>query len=106
MTHLITVSCTGFFAPGIDYALMQGLGLLPTTLRTHVGFMGCHAALNGLRVARAFAEADRKACVLVCAVELCTLHYYYGWNPQKTCVEPSPRARCCTYWPIVLLRQN
>ena len=55
----------------------------PTVQRTHVGFMGCHGALNGLRVARAFAEADPAARVLLCAVELCGLHYHYDWDPQK-----------------------
>ncbi|HEY7314025.1 MAG TPA: type III polyketide synthase [Gemmataceae bacterium] len=83
ITHLITVSCTGFHAPGVDYELMQGLGLAPTVQRTHVGFMGCHGALNGLRVARAFADSDPDARVLVCAVEICALHYHYGWDPQK-----------------------
>jgi predicted naringenin-chalcone synthase len=83
ITHLVTVSCTGFHAPGVDYELIQGLRLAPTVQRTHVGFMGCHGALNGLRVARAFADAEADARVLVCAVELCVLHYYYGWNPQK-----------------------
>ena len=52
--HLVTVSCTGFAAPGVDLALIHGLGLRPTVERTHVGFMGCHGALNGLRVANAF----------------------------------------------------
>ena len=83
VTHLITVSCTGFFAPGIDCALIEGLELLPTTLRTHIGFMGCHGALNGLRVAQAFARSDENARILLCAVELCSLHYFYGWDPQK-----------------------
>jgi predicted naringenin-chalcone synthase len=82
LTHLVTVSCTGFHAPGVDVALVRGLGLRPTVERTHVGFMGCHGALNGLRVARAFA-ADPDARVLLCAVELCILHYYYNWDPQK-----------------------
>ncbi len=82
VTHLITVSCTGFFSPGVDFALIRGLGLAPTVERTHVGFMGCHGALNGLRVARAFTEAAADARVLLCAVELCCLHYHYGWNPQ------------------------
>ena len=44
--------------------------------------MGCHAALNGLRVAHAFVEADPKAVVLLCAVELCSVHLQYGWNPE------------------------
>lgn len=83
ITHLVTVSCTGFVAPGIDFALMTGLGLRPTVARTHVGFMGCHGALNGLRVANAFATADPNARVLVCAAELCSLHYYYGNAADK-----------------------
>ncbi len=83
VTHLVTVSCTGFAAPGVDIGLMKRLGLRPTAQRTHVGFMGCHGALNGLRVAKAYAEADPAARVLVCAVELCSLHYHYGWNPKR-----------------------
>jgi predicted naringenin-chalcone synthase len=83
LSHLITVSCTGFQAPGVDVALIQGLGLAPTVQRTHVGYMGCHGALNGLRVARAFTGAEPGARVLLCAVELCCLHYAYGWAPHK-----------------------
>ncbi|VTS00280.1 chalcone synthase : Chalcone synthase (CHS) OS=Planctomyces maris DSM 8797 GN=PM8797T_03239 PE=4 SV=1: Chal_sti_synt_N: Chal_sti_synt_C [Gemmata massiliana] len=83
ITHLVTVSCTGFVAPGVDFALITGLGLKPTVARTHVGFMGCHGALNGLRVANAFASADPSARVLVCAVELSSLHYYYGSAADK-----------------------
>jgi predicted naringenin-chalcone synthase len=81
--HLITVSCTGFFAPGIDIQLIKGLGLPPTIQRTHVGFMGCHGALNGLQVASALTTADPKARVLLSAVELCSLHLHYGWDPQS-----------------------
>jgi predicted naringenin-chalcone synthase len=81
-THLVTVSCTGFVAPGVDRALIAGLGLPATVQRVHVGYMGCHGAINGLRVAGAFA-ADPEARVLLCAVELCSLHYYYGWDPGK-----------------------
>ncbi len=83
ITHLVTVSCTGFSAPGVDAALINGLGLAPTTQRTHVGFMGCHGAINGLRVAQAFAAADPRARVLVCAVELCSLHFHYTTDPEK-----------------------
>ena len=83
VTHLVTVSCTGFFAPGVDLALIRGLKLPATVERTHVGFMGCHGALNGLRVANAFASADPAAVVLLCAVELTSLHYHYGWDPQR-----------------------
>jgi predicted naringenin-chalcone synthase len=83
VTHLVTVSCTGFWAPGLDFELITGLGLPPTTQRTHVGFMGCQAALNALRVARAFTGADPEACVLLCAVELCGAHFHYGWDAEK-----------------------
>jgi alpha-pyrone synthase len=83
VTHLVTVSCTGFMAPGVDVALIEGLGLAATVQRTHVGYMGCHGALNGLRVARAFTGADPGACVLLCAVELCSLHYYSAGIREK-----------------------
>lgn len=77
ITHLVTVSCTGFSAPGFDISLVRNLQLSPRTARTHVGFMGCHGALNALRVAKAYA-AEPQARVLVCAVELCSLHFQYG----------------------------
>jgi prepilin-type processing-associated H-X9-DG protein len=83
ITHLVTVSCSGFAAPGVDIGLIKQLGLPPTTQRVHVGFMGCHGALNGLRAARGFAESDPTARVLLCAIELCSLHYHYGWNPDQ-----------------------
>ena len=86
ITHLVTVSCTGFFSPGLDAVLIDALGLPRTVHRTHVGFMGCHGALNGLRVAAAQAgEAEAReaeARVLLCAVELCSLHFAYGWDPE------------------------
>jgi phosphate transport system substrate-binding protein len=44
--------------------------------------MGCHGALNGLRVARAFAVSERSARVLLCAAELCSLHFQYGWDSE------------------------
>ena len=83
ITHLVTVSCSGFHAPGFDIELLQSAGLSPSVARTHVGFMGCHGALNGLRVADAFLKADPTACVLLCCVELCSLHHQYGWSPDR-----------------------
>ncbi|GIW74369.1 MAG: chalcone synthase [Phycisphaerales bacterium] len=74
ITHLVTASCTGAGSPGVDVALIRGLGLGTGTQRIHVGFMGCHAALNALRAARALALAEAGSCVLVCCVELCSLH--------------------------------
>jgi len=83
ITQLVTVSCTGFLAPGIDVALIKRLDLPDTVGRTHIGFMGCHGALNGLRVASALVAADPTARALLCAVELCSLHFHYGWDPEK-----------------------
>lgn len=83
ITHLVTVSCSGFAAPGVDLAIIQELGLSADVERAHVGFMGCHGALNGLRVARGWAAADPNACVLVCAVELCSLHHQYTEHAQQ-----------------------
>lgn len=83
ITHLVTVSCSGFHAPGFDIELLQSVGLSPGVARTHIGFMGCHGALNGLRVADAFLQADPRACVLLCCVELCSLHHQYGWSPDR-----------------------
>lgn len=75
VTHLIVVSCTGFFAPGLDIELVKRLGLPPHTQRTFIGFMGCYAAFNALRVAHGFCQADPQARVLVVCAELCTLHF-------------------------------
>lgn len=78
ITHVVTASCTGFEAPGFDQALIRELRLRPTVRRAHVGFMGCHAAVNALAVAGAFAESDPSAVVLVCCAEVCSLHYHFG----------------------------
>lgn len=80
VTHIVSVSCTGFAAPNFDLGLVSALGLRRTVERTHVGFMGCHGALNALRVARAYAGSQPDAVILVCAVELCSVHYQYGWH--------------------------
>lgn len=83
ITHVVTVSCSGFQAPGFDLRLFEELSLRATTSRTHIGFMGCHGVLNALRVARAFCSADPQARILICAVEVCSLHHYCGWDPEK-----------------------
>lgn len=83
ISHLITVSCTGFFAPGVDVRLIPELGLSPQVRRTHVGFMGCHGMFNALAMANPIVASDPTARVLVVAVELCSLHFHYGWDGQK-----------------------
>ncbi|TWT93016.1 type III polyketide synthase [Neorhodopirellula pilleata] len=83
ITHLITVTCTGFYSPGIDIELIESLDLPVTTERIQIGFMGCHALINAMRTARGLTSADRHACVLIVSVELCSLHYQYGYNAQR-----------------------
>jgi len=77
VTHVITISCTGFFAPGPDFQVVRALGLPGSTQRYHVGFMGCYAAFQGLRMAEAFCRAEPEAVVLVLSAELCTLHLQF-----------------------------
>jgi len=74
ITHVVTVSCTGFCNPGPDYHIVNELGLSHATQRYNLGFMGCYAAFPGLRMAKQFCKADPEAVVLVMCLELCTLH--------------------------------
>ncbi|NKB86649.1 MAG: type III polyketide synthase [Acidobacteria bacterium] len=83
ITHLVTISCTGFHAPGPEVALIEQLGLSPEVGRFAVGFMGCHGAFNGLRLADTIVRADPAARVLVCSIELCTLHFSHTWESDK-----------------------
>lgn len=75
ITHVITVSCTGMYAPGIDIEIVQQLHLNPATKRTVINFMGCYGAFNGLKIADAICKADANATVLLVCVELCTIHF-------------------------------
>ncbi|MBK5271775.1 MAG: type III polyketide synthase [Bacteroidia bacterium] len=75
ITHLITVSCTGMSAPGLDLQLMELLQLPPTIFRTSVNFMGCYACIHALKMADAFCRNDQQAKVLIVCTELCTLHF-------------------------------
>ncbi len=74
VTHLIVTSCTGFHAPGLDLLLLAALGLRPSVERTVVGFMGCYAAFNALKLARHVVRSEPAARVLLVNLELCTLH--------------------------------
>lgn len=78
ITHLITVSCTGMYAPGIDIEIMQQLELASSTKRTSINFMGCYGAFNGMKVADAICRADSHAKVLVVCIELCSIHIQKG----------------------------
>ena len=83
VTHVVTVSCTGFVSPGPDLALVKALGLPVSTSRLHVGFMGCCGAFPALRAADAACAADPDAVVLVVCVELCTVHLGASDDPEQ-----------------------
>lgn len=74
ITHVVTVSCTGFYNPGLDYRIVTALGLSDSVERYHLGFMGCYGAFPALRMAQQFCEARPGAVVLVVCLELCSLH--------------------------------
>ncbi|WP_448586948.1 type III polyketide synthase [Thermaurantiacus sp.] len=75
VTHLVVASCTGFMAPGLDQVLIGKTGMRPDVERTVVGFMGCYAAVNSLRLAHHIVRSDPAARVVVVNLELCTLHF-------------------------------
>lgn len=74
-THLITISCTGMYAPGLDIDLVHQLGLKTSIERTCVNFMGCYAAFTGIKLGDQICRANPKAKVLIVATELCTIHF-------------------------------
>lgn len=75
ISHIISVSCTGVVAPGIEFELMQHLNLKPTAHRLGINFMGCFGAFKGLAVAQSFAKENPKHRILVVCTELCSLHF-------------------------------
>ena len=75
ITHVLVTCCTGFYAPGLDFEIVDHLGLSAGVERTMVGFMGCYAAINALKLARHIVRSDPKAGVLMVNLELCTLHF-------------------------------
>lgn len=83
ITHVIVTSCTGFSAPGIDLALIKRCGLKPSVERTMIGFMGCYAAISGLKLARHIVRSEPKARVLAVNLELCTLHLHETDNLEE-----------------------
>lgn len=75
VTHLIVVSCTGMYAPGLDIDLVHSLGLRSTVERTCINFMGCYAAFNAIKLANTFCASDVNAKVLIVCTELCSIHF-------------------------------
>lgn len=83
ITHVLITSCTGFSAPGLDLHLVKACGLNPSVERTVIGFMGCYAAINGLKAARHIVRSEPQARVLLVSLELCTLHLQETANLEQ-----------------------
>jgi predicted naringenin-chalcone synthase len=82
LTHLITVSCTGMYAPGLDIELVERLELNPSVQRTAVNFMGCYAAFNAIKLADAICRANPEARVMLVCTEICTIHFQKHAEPD------------------------
>ncbi len=78
--HVIVTCCTGMVAPGLDFDVVDYLGLPRSTERTNIGFMGCYAAVNALKLARHIARSSPETRVLIVNLELCTLHFQQTQN--------------------------
>jgi alpha-pyrone synthase len=74
ISHVLVTCCTGLYAPGLDFEIVDHLGLSAGVERTMIGFMGCYAAINALKLARHIVRSDPNAVVLMVNLELCTLH--------------------------------
>jgi len=83
ITHLITVTCTGMSAPGLDLQIAEALDLSPTIFRTSVNFMGCYAAIHALRLAKLICDATTNANILIVDTELCTIHFQKEYTPDN-----------------------
>jgi len=75
ITHVVVTSCTGLYAPGLDFEVVNYLGLSPSVERTMIGFMGCYAAINALKAAHHIVRSEPDSTVLVLNLELCSLHF-------------------------------
>ncbi len=83
ITHLITVSCTGMSAPGLDLQVMELMDLPKNIYRSSVNFMGCYAAIHAMKMADAICKSEPAARVVIVCTELCTLHFQRDPTPDN-----------------------
>jgi len=83
ITHLITVSCTGMSAPGLDLQIAEALQLNTSIFRTSVNFMGCYAAIHALKMAQMICDSSVKANVIIVCTELCTIHFQQQYSQDN-----------------------
>ncbi|MBF6362377.1 type III polyketide synthase [Nocardia farcinica] len=75
---LVFVTSTGFIAPGVDVAVLRELGLAPTVGRVVVNFMGCAAAMNGIRTGVDYVRAHPDKKALVVCLELSSVNAVFA----------------------------
>lgn len=75
ITHLITVSCTGMSAPGLDLQITEELKLSNKVFRTSVNFMGCYAAIHAMKIGKMICDTTKDANVVIVCTEICTIHF-------------------------------
>lgn len=83
ITHLILVSCTGMYAPGVEMDIIERMGFAVNVERYAIHFMGCYAAFNGIKMADRICQSEPSAKVLVLSVELCTIHFQKEYNEDN-----------------------
>lgn len=83
ITHVIVTCCTGLYAPGLDYEIVEHLNLNRSVERTFIGFMGCYAAINALKSARHIIRSEPESKVLLLSLELCSLHMQETTNIEQ-----------------------
>lgn len=77
---IIYVTSTGIIAPGIDTKLIENLGLRRNIARIPINFMGCAAALTGLRAACDYLRAYPHSKALMVCLELSSINSTFSEN--------------------------
>ncbi len=83
ITHLITVSCTGMSAPGLDLQIAEAMDMKPEVFRTSVNFMGCYGAVHALKLAKLICDSTPNSNVLIVATEFCSIHFQKAYTPDS-----------------------
>lgn len=83
VTHLITVSCTGMSAPGLDLQIAEAMDMQPQLFRTSVNFMGCYGAVHALKLAKLICDSTPDSNVLIVATEFCSIHFQKEYTPDS-----------------------
>ncbi len=83
VTHLITVSCTGMSAPGLDLQIAEAMNMKPEVFRTSVNFMGCYGAVHALKLAKLICDSTPDSNVVIVATEFCSIHFQKEYTPDS-----------------------